>query len=404
LSDKFIVVAVISPNQVAQDVIVRALERTGSIPSVWSLFAYPDPGNLKDLPQDADGCVIFLDFSDRTLATAIAVEAQTKYPAIRVVGMLPRPDPSKDLIDRATLTRLAVRDVVGLPPEPHEVLQVLAKHPAAEELLPTEASDGRIFAFLPAKPGAGATTLAVHASAAAARLSGEPTLLIDFDFRLGMTSFLLKLQGSYSVLDALNESGHLEIPWSRLVDRRGKLHVLGSAPQNFGDADPERGAALLLGCARKAYKTIVVDLPGEMREYEIDTLRRATEIFLVCTPDIHVMHMAQRKSEQLQELDLGKKTSVIMNRSGKMGFVSTRDVQSILQLPLRFNVPNAEKEIAEATKAAAALEGREAVVAQIEDIAKRMLPPPEKISPEEPPTRKFLEFFNMGLKGQTGGR
>jgi Flp pilus assembly CpaE family ATPase len=395
VSSKSTVVAVISPNHEAQDVIVRALERTGSIETVWSLFAYPDPSNLKDLPQDDNGCVMFLDFSEPTPATVIAAEAKALYPGIRVVGMLPGPNSGEEPIDKATLSRLGVRDVVALPPLPHDVIQILAQNAIAGDLIPGEASDGKIFAFLPAKPGAGATTLAVHTAAAAARLSGEPTLLIDFDFRLGMTSFLLKLQGLYSVLDALHESGQMEIRWDRLVNRRGTLQILGSAPQIFGNTDPERGTALLLGCARKAYKTIVVDLPGEMRDYEIDTMRRATECFLVCTPDIDVMHMAQRKSVHLRTLQLEKKTSVILNRSGKMGFVSTRDVESILQLPVRFSVANAEKELGEATRMAAALEGRGAAAAQIENIARRLLP--SERNPQEPTVpRRLMEFFSVG--------
>ncbi len=402
---KSIVVAVISPNPEAQDVIVRALERTGSIDTVWSLLAYPDPSQIKDLPQDRGGCVMFLDCSDRLPARAIAAEVHASHPTVKVVGMLAGPNSSSDASsvssDLAALSRLGVRDIVGLPPVAHEVLQVLAKLPAADELLPKEGSDGRIVAFLPAKPGAGATTLAVHTSAAAARLLGERTLLLDFDFRLGMTSFLLRLTGLYSVLDALEECGRLEIRWERLVNRRGMLDILGSAPQKFNDADPERAAAFLLGCARKEYKTVVVDLPGEMRDYEIDTLRRAEECFLVCTPDIGVMHMAQRKAEHLRSLQLEQKTSVIMNRSGGMGFMSAGDVESILRLPVRFSVANAEKEIAEATKEARALEGRGAVAAQIENIARCLLPAGAGRA-EQPGSRRFLEFFSTGpARGRT---
>jgi Flp pilus assembly CpaE family ATPase len=421
---KPIVVAVISPNPEAQDVIVRALERTGSIDTVWSLLAYPEPSQIKDLPQERDGCVMFLDCSDRVPARAIAAEVHASHPAIKVVGMLanpksatvsspglnldpnpnPSPDPNQISIDLAALSRLGVRDIVGLPPAAHEVLQVLAKLPSMDELLPKEGTNGRIVAFLPAKPGVGATTLAVHTSAAVARLSGARTLLMDFDFRLGMTSFLLKLTGLYSVLDALDECGRLEIRWERLVNRRGMLDILGSAPQRFNDADPERAVAFLLGCARKAYRNVIVDLPGEMRDYEIDALRRAEECFLVCTPDIGVMHMAQRKAEQLRALQLGDKITVIMNRSGGMGFMSTRDVESILQLPVRFSVANAEKEIGEATKEARSLEGRGAVVAQIENIARRLLQA-EAGRAEQPGARRFLEFFSNGdAKRRAGDR
>ena len=73
MSSKPIVVAVISPNREAQDVIVRALEHLG-VETVWSILAYPNPSQLKDLPREPDGCVMFLDFSDQMPATAIAAD------------------------------------------------------------------------------------------------------------------------------------------------------------------------------------------------------------------------------------------------------------------------------------------------------------------------------------------
>ena len=386
------VVAVISPNSEAQDVIAKALEGTGSIDAVWSLLAYPEPSQLSQLPQDhADGCVVFLDFSDCRAAAAIAAEARRSHPSIRVVAMVAGAGAGPEL------ARLGLREIVSLPPSAFDVHQVFLRlNP--EAAFPVEDSDGggRIYTFLPAKPGAGATTLAVNAAAAAARLSGQRTLLLDFDFRLGMSSFLLKLQGQLSVIDALRAVERVQLRWETFVNRIGFLDVLGSAPQEFLESNLEQRTALLLNVARKRYETIVVDLPGEMRDYELDTLRRATNCFLVCNSDIGVMHMAQRKSELLRSLALDEKTSVIVNRAGGMGMISPRDVEAILKLPVRFSVANAYKEIAEATKAASTLEGRGGVVTQIENIARWMLPPARQQPPEETGTRKFLEFFSAG--------
>src|SRR5580658_9212417 len=103
------VVAVISPNSEAQEVIAKALERTGRVDAVWSLPAYPEPSQLTDLPQDPDGCIVFLDFSDSRAATAIAAAAGALGGAVQIVAMIP---------DRAAVdvARLGVRYVVGLPP------------------------------------------------------------------------------------------------------------------------------------------------------------------------------------------------------------------------------------------------------------------------------------------------
>jgi pilus assembly protein CpaE len=248
---------------------------------------------------------------------------------------------------------------------------------------------------LPAKPGVGATTLAVHCAAAAARLSNQRTLLLDYDFRLGMTSFLLKLSGSHSVLDAVSAKGEFASEvWDNMVSRRDTLEILGSAPVNFGGVNPEDGALRLIDYARKSYQITCVDLPGDMRDYEIETIHRAKECFLVCTPDIGVLHMAKRKAELLSSLGLHSKVSVIMTRVEGRGSMSSKDVETILQLPVRFSVMAADKQIAEATQTGSVLEGRSPLVTRIESIARRMVPGTPKAGAASV-GRRFIDMFSV---------
>ncbi len=396
------IVAVISPNSDARELIAMALERTGQVEAVWSLPAYPDPSQLGDLPHDSGGCIVFLDFSDVAAAKAIAQEARKAGGFIKLVGMTPLRGAAGDL------AALGIRYEIGLPPAVHEVLWVFAKlNPGSDVSIEDSPSGGRVFSFLPARPGAGATTLAVHTAAAVARLSQQPTLLMDFDFRLGMTSFLLKLEGKHSVVDALNDIDRLSLRWESYINRRDNLDILGSAPQELSETNLTERTALLLNFARQRYATVVIDLPGEMREYEIDVLRRSTSCFLVCNSDIGVMHMAQRKSGLLHGLALEEKTSVVLNRAGGLGMISPRDVEAILRLPVRFSVANAYKEITAAAREAAPLEGRGGVITQIENIARWMMPEGASSSEQQAPaeetgTRRFLDFFSMG--GRSGGR
>jgi Flp pilus assembly CpaE family ATPase len=145
--------------------------------------------------------------------------------------------------------------------------------------------------------------------------------------------------------------------------------------------------------SQKAYQTVCVDLPGEMREYEVDTLRRAKECFLVSTPDLGALHMAKRKSEMLRELGLQSKTSVVMNRFEGRGTMPLRDIEAILQLPVRFTVPVGDKEIAEAMQQGKALQGRSPLVTQIEHIARRMAPSAAPVG--GPKARRFIEMFSI---------
>ena len=381
-------VVVISPNRAVQQAISAAL--ASRVKTIFSHATYPHPNKLIELPQPADGCLMFLDFADPFLAKVIAEEIDSSFPNISVVALHNEESP-QDILD---LMRLGVREVIGVPPMAHEVVAAYAN--AAGKGTSGEQQGGRagqITVFLPARPGAGATTLAIHTAAAVARLSEEKTLLVDFDFRLGITSFLLKLPGQHSVLDALSLERDMDRDhWSNLINRVGTLDVLGSAPLALRRSDPEEGTGLLLEFARSMYRHVCVDLPGEMREYELEALRRAQECLLVCTPDVVSMHMAKAKADMLRQLKVDGKTCVILNRAGGV-FMPVKEIEEILQLPVRFTVPNAEKEVNLATENAAILTARSAVVTQIENIARHIAPPPAS-SAEPQKARRFLDFFS----------
>jgi len=95
--------------------------------------------------------------------------------------------------------------------------------------------DGVVYAFLPAKPGSGASSLRPTPHWPAAGLTDRRPLLLDFDIRLGITSFVLKLDSSHSIADALENAAHMDQSlWTQLVSARDNLDILGSAPSEFG--------------------------------------------------------------------------------------------------------------------------------------------------------------------------
>jgi pilus assembly protein CpaE len=388
-SENFIV-AIISRDRRIHEEIATALSGRISVESVWTLAEYPDPASLAEIRQAAEGCVVFLDFSDPVRAEAVAGELDRTFPRAATVALCPSAQP-KNLLQ---LMQLGVREVLALPCTGAEVVR--AFHRVMNKLAAPAGAEqgGRLYAFLPAKPGVGATTLASHSAAAAARLTQARTLLLDFDFRLGITSFLFKLSGQHSVVDAINTRASLGGDvWDRMVSRRGTLDILGSAPTEFGNTDPEAGAVELVDLARRAYGCVCVDLPGEMRDYELETMNRASECFLVTTADITALHMAKRKAATLHSLGLQTKVSVILNRVQGRGGMSIKEVESILQLPVVISAPAAEREITLAVQAGKALEGRTPLVAQIENIARRMSPGVPVQA--ESKTRKFIDMFSV---------
>ncbi|MBL8176559.1 MAG: hypothetical protein JNK48_17920 [Bryobacterales bacterium] len=391
-SDTFLV-AVISPNRELHEQIAAALEEDRQVESFWTMADYPEPRQIAELLECRSGCVVFLDYEDAFRAEQVAQQLSGHERKALPIGIQPAGCAPSTLLE---MMRLGMQDALAVPLSAREAQRAFlrAKRKLSQQSEPAEADNG-LFAFLPAKPGAGATTIAAHSAAAAARLSSSRTLLIDFDLRLGMTSFLFKLHGEHSVLDALSLGPRLEDLWGQMVSQVGMLDVLGSAPVQFGREHPEGGAAALLDFAVSRYQTVCVDLPGEMRDHELQALARAREIFLVCTPDVGALHLAKGKADLLRQLGAAPRVSVLMNRTQGRGAVAIGDIEDILQMPVRCTLPPAEKEIAEATQRAIPIAGRSAIAAQIESLGRRMIPRQLRETPEEPRSRGFLEFFSV---------
>lgn len=400
-SDTFLV-AVISPHREIHEALATALEEDRQLESFWTLGDYPDPHQIQELLACRAGCVVFLDFTDSFRATQVAAQLTAHPTKAAVIGIQPAGADSSHLLE---LMRLGVQDALPCPIAGRDAQRAFqrAKRKLAPQPEPV-APETNLYAFLPAKPGSGATTIAAHSASAAARLANRRVLLVDFDLRLGMTSFLFKLHGEHSVLDALCLGHRLEDLWDQMIGHVGLLDVLGSAPVQFGREIPDGGAALLLDFVATRYQTICVDLPGEMREHELQTLARAKEIFLVCTPDVGALHLAKAKTDLLRQLGAISRVSVLMNRTQGRTAVSINDIEDILQIPVRFTLPPAEKEIAAATQRAIPIEGRSAIASQLESLGRRMVP--QSTSPhEDSRVRSFLEFFSVTpVRDRAAGR
>jgi Flp pilus assembly CpaE family ATPase len=237
--------------------------------------------------------------------------------------------------------------------------------------------------------------MATNSTAVAANLADEPTLLLDFDLRLGVTSFLLKAEGGHTIIDALAQAGRLDGDlWATLVSQIGNLHLLGSGPVDFSRPIPPECFTELLNFAMRQYSVVAVDLPGAMEDHECEALMRSKKIFLVCTPDIGALHVARRKVNWLSDMRLTGKASVILNLVGRRSALSVGDIERIVQMPVSYLVPDNAKEVTRAAQNGVLLEGSGPVAKQIAKIAAEMTGgrhTPKKSNP----VRRFVEYFSV---------
>jgi pilus assembly protein CpaE len=353
--------------------------------SAWDL-SYEDASRLLGIGIE-ERCLLVIDFGDPGMALAVAraVDGRSQIASIAVRGGGTREE-------MLQLMQVGVRDVLANFTA-RELWQAASR--AAAKLACSDDLLGDLYSFMPAKPGCGATTIATYATVMASQLTQEPTLLLDFDVRLGVTSFLLKAEGIHTVADALLQIDHMDQDlWSSLVARLGNLHLLGSGPVDFSRQVPSDRYAALLDFAARRYSMVSVDLPGTMEDYETETLMRSKRILLVCTPDIGALHVARRKVSWLQDLRLTDKVSVVLNCVDRRAALSVDDIQRIIQLPVRYMVPANNSEIARAVQKGTVLESSSGLGKHIARIATELSA--GRATSEKPnAVRRFVEYFSI---------
>jgi pilus assembly protein CpaE len=202
-----------------------------------------------------------------------------------------------------------------------------------------------LFAFLPAKGGVGATTVAVNTCAALARLPESRVLLTDFSVGSGTIRFMLNLNNGYSLQDAVEHSIHMdEAIWSPLISRAENMDIL-----HAGSPNPELRVQVmqvqnLLDYARRNYRTICLDLSGTIEKYSIEIMQESKRIFLICTPDAASLHLARRKYQFLRDCGVGDRIGVLLNPPlTPARSLSLLQIEEILGLPVQMTFVNDPK-------------------------------------------------------------
>jgi Flp pilus assembly CpaE family ATPase len=365
--------------------VCAALDSRFRFEAMWDL-SYEDAARLQSVKTE-DKCLNIIDFSSQARALPVVRMLSGRAQIITIAANCG--NSNEELL---LLMQAGVRDVLAQFTT-RELLQsanrALTMLGSAGEIV------GDIFAFVPAKAGCGATTIATYAAGIASRLAEEPTLLLDFDIQLGVTTFLLKALGTHTIVDALQLAERLDRDvWSSLISQCGNLHLLGSGAGNFSQAFLPEQFRKLLDFAVRQYSVVAVDLPGAMADYECEVLLRARRILMVCTPDIGALHVARRKAQWFHDLQLTDKVAVVVNNVDGRNSLSIPDIERIIQSPVQYVLPSGIKDVSKAVQSGAILDAGCALGRKIAAIAAGMVPAQSAVV-KPSPVRRFVEYFSV---------
>jgi pilus assembly protein CpaE len=206
----------------------------------------------------------------------------------------------------------------------------------------------RIFTFLSAKGGAGATTAAVNTAVALQQSHGN-VVLVDFA-PVGHAQLHLNLRPSFGVPDALENLHRLD---ASLLDglmtvAKDGLHLLAGPQQPYHSVPTPAELARLFDLLVNHYRYVVVDASSRLDSTTRLLSDLSNAVLMVAQTDVVSLWSASRIHTFLEEGAGRNRLRMVLNRHKKIPGFTDEDIQQATRCKVLWKIPNAFQAISPA--------------------------------------------------------
>ena len=203
---------------------------------------------------------------------------------------------------------------------------------------------GHTVAFVSAKGGCGATTIACHTAVELPHESKGKVLLADLDFDAGLIGFLSKSKSPYNISDAVINTQRLdENYWRALVSNglaSGLEIVTAPAPTARLLLKPE-GLRFVISFVRTQYDWIVLDLGRSLNVTSLGAMEDIDELFVVTTLDVPALHQAKVVVQKLLDTGYARdRLHLILNRAPRRYEVTLGELETMIGASVHTTIPD----------------------------------------------------------------
>ena len=251
---------------------------------------------------------------------------------------------------------------------------------------------GKVIGFLSAKGGCGATTIACHVAADLHRQTKKKVLLADMDLASGMVGFTMKVQTSYSILDAVQNMSRLdESLWRALVVESKPGFDIVTAPGSIPREMylPKEDLPQLIRFMRSKHDWVVLDLGRSLNSTVAAVYEEIDQLMIVSVLEVTALHglktIVRQLTERGENLD---KLQLIINRTPKMMDMTTQDLAKILGRPLYALLPNDYPSLYRAYSSGTLLKQEDKLAEQFRALSSKI----SGFKPVAAPKKKFKLF------------
>ncbi|MCE1236380.1 MAG: AAA family ATPase [Hyphomicrobiales bacterium] len=246
-----------------------------------------------------------------------------------------------DVVLYRELIRRGVSEYVVMPLDMFDLIRAIGDLYGG----PTAAPLGRSVAFVGAKGGCGASTVAHNVAWSVGSLYATDVLIADFDLAWGTAGLDFNQEPAQGVLEALNSPERLDdVFFDRLLTKcSDNLSILGAPAmldRTYDQQDHDFDAVVEV--ARSMVPLVVLDLPHQWNGWVKRQLCEADDVMIVATPELASLRNAKSLIDTLKASrpnDAPPHLIVSMSGMPKRPEIKPEEFGKALELPIAATIP-----------------------------------------------------------------
>src|SRR5271165_3453604 len=335
-----IAVALLTEDREQSVILNNRLEGTHLARTVFSQVGFPVGPNDSVLRQLQD---------QRAEVVLVDIDPHNPQRAIRAIELIHGCSPEATLFALGEMTqptiivsamRAGAREFLDRSANHEALIEAFTRFTASLSRAQRSADKAKIFTFLNAKGGAGATTTAVNTAVALQEAHGR-VVLVDFA-PIGHAALQLNLRPQFTIIDALQNLHRMDgsLLDGLMTPYRNGLHLLAGAQQPHNAVPTASELARLFDLLVNQYHFIVLDGSGRMDGTMQMICDLSNAVLLVAQTDVVSLWSAGRIHSFLQEGAGRDRMRLVLNRYKKIPGFTDDDVEKATNCKVLWKVPN----------------------------------------------------------------
>jgi pilus assembly protein CpaE len=343
-----IAVALLSEDREHLSALQNRLEATSLARVVFSHAGFPvgPTDSILRQIQDLRAEVVIVDLpandSQRAVNAIELIRATTLQIAIFAHGDLGQP-----AIIVASM-RAGAGEFLDATSGPEALVEALTRYSSTRTRARSGAGKARIFTFLSAKGGAGATTAAVNTALALQQSHGD-VVLVDFA-PIGHAALHLNVRPQFGVLDALQNLHRLDASLldGLMTTSKDGLHLLAGPQQPYQTAPTPGELARLFDLLVNHYRYVVVDASSRLDHTTRLLSDLSNAVLIVAQTDVVSLWSIGRMHAFLEEGTGRDRLRILLNRFKKIPGFTDDDIEKATNCKVLWKMPNAYQAVSPA--------------------------------------------------------